>query len=63
MDLVLCTSGVAPEMLQSKPLSCNTGAHSHWAVMLESCKSKLDFLVLLLVKSMMRETGIGSKVF
>ena len=37
-DLVFCISGVAPDMLQSRPLSFNSGAHSHCAVRMDSWK-------------------------
>ena len=37
-DLVLCISGVAPDMLQDRPLSLSSGEHSHPAVTVDSWK-------------------------
>ena len=35
-DLVLCTSGITPDMLQDRPLSFSSGLHSHCALRLDS---------------------------
>ena len=50
-DLVLLTIGVEPDMLQSTPLSFSSGAHSHWAVRVDSWKpggqgKSVTFIVL-----------------
>ena len=37
-DLVLLTIGVKPDMLQSRPLSFSSEAHSHLAVRVDSWK-------------------------